>query len=135
MPLVVTEEGDLEILGAVLVPSYYMGLFQNNITPDPTLVLADLTPADFSGYNGLVQIDNWSTPVIVNGHAKSIASLIEWAHDGGVINNDIYGYYVVDATQTKLLWLQLDPNPPVVMQPGSPPYQVIPVFTFTSEFT
>jgi hypothetical protein len=134
--LVLPQVGALEFLQEYLTTygtSAQYHLYQNNITPGQATVLADFVEADFSGYAGGINAANWSAPVIVSGHAKALANMISWTHNGGGVSNNIYGYYVL-AFNGALLWAERDPNAPRLMQPGSPPYQLIPALTSISEF-
>lgn len=133
--LVVPLVGDIDILSQLCVSyGWRMQLYQNNYTPVQGSTLADFVEADFSGYTGPQAIIGWSTPTIVSGHAKSLANMIQWTFGGGVTTNNIYGYYVISNTSGQLVFAERDPGAPKLMQPGSPPYQVIPAFTGISEF-
>jgi hypothetical protein len=109
-------------------------LYQNDWTPGQPDVLANYVEATFSGYGGGQASSGWSTAVTVSGHGKVIGNLLQWNFSGGVTTNNIFGYYVVRGDTGKLLYAERDPRAPVLMQPGSLPYQVLPTLTDISEF-
>jgi hypothetical protein len=135
MSLVVTTAGE-KILADVLGAAYNGGpyvirLFQNDHTPDPADVLADYTEADFSGYAEL-DLDGWAAAVTVSGRAQIVATLKVWTHSAGAVDNDIYGYYVVNAGGA-LVWAERDPNAPVTVDTAGQEYNVLPRFTLRLE--
>jgi len=75
---------------------FQVGLFANDRLPLLDDLVGDYIPCDFSGYNGLRLFYGWSAPVASGVFSMSSASPIVWAHDGGPINNLVYGYYVLD---------------------------------------
>lgn len=111
-----------------------MRLFQNNITPADTDVLATYTEADFSGYGGGTPFTNWGAALLSAGKAQSQADSIDNTHDGGPTNNNIYGYYVTDSANSKLYWAERDPAAPTVLNANGQKFTVVPRFTLATEF-
>src|SRR3990170_1563784 len=95
MSLIVQKVGSVrlndELLGAVV---YQIRLFKNDHTPTVNDVLGDYTEADFDGYGP--QNIVWNSSIIVSNRAKALGNLVQWTHTGGPVNNDIYGYFVVE---------------------------------------
>jgi hypothetical protein len=80
-----------------------IGLYQNNVTPGSTTVLADLTAATFSGYAEVTPsapTPAWSTP---NSRAEAAFANAVFTHSSGSTNNTIYGAYIYNATDGKLV--------------------------------
>lgn len=72
-----------------------MKLFKNDITPDATSKLADFVEADFSGYAespALTSGDQFQGP---DGKWKVLSQRVQFDHDGGSVNNTVFGFYVV----------------------------------------
>lgn len=134
--LIVPRENSFRLLD-VLVNAFNggvsceVGLFQNDLTPDIDTGPGDVVDADFSGY-GLLTANNWTGAFIFGDGAKSTSDLLQFEHDGGATDNDIYGYYV--NLDGDLVWLERFDAAPVVMAAGSPPIIIIPAFTLRSLF-
>ena len=138
MAMVLTKVGATVLAGEVVTAvlgsgGYVCGLFQNDLIPSLNTEIGDIVPADYAGYVPLPLL-GWSTPITVGDHAKSIANLLEYLYAGPGTENDVYGYYVFHSTTGLLVWLERDPAP-FHFGPGSPPYQILPVYTWISEFT
>jgi len=74
-----------------------LDLYQNNLVFDPdTVVLGDLTVADYSGY---AQVDlTWAAPSVSDdGNVETQSNQATFRPTGTVITNQIYGYYVKNA--------------------------------------
>jgi len=112
---------------------YKMGLYKNNWTPADTDTIAAVTPADFSGYAGLQNLTSWTAAAWVSPRAVSTRAALQWTHNGGATNNDIYGYYVVDQAGN-LAWAERYSGAPVTMSNNGQIYQVTPQYTRRSEF-
>lgn len=70
-----------------------IGLFHNNVTPDPTSTYATFTKATFTGYADVAL--SWVAPVTVGGKATLVAtavSVFQCTVTGATDN--IYGYFV-----------------------------------------
>ncbi len=134
MPLVVPKVGAIFLLDQQNGIFYEMHLYKNDLTPDLDTVVSDFTEADFGGYAALT-ITGWSAAITVADHAKSIANMCQFTHDGGGSANNIYGYYVVVQGSGELVWAERDPNAPVLIDAAHLLYQVITAFTRISEFS
>jgi hypothetical protein len=108
-----------------------IGLFQNNWTPRHDSVISEVTPATFSGYSGLQPITGWSASAIYLESALAGAAGLVWTHNGGGVNNWIFGYYVVDGSGN-LRWAELNPAGPVAMVTAGQLYAVTPQFSVGS---
>ncbi len=96
-----------------------IGLFHNNYVPNRQTALADLTVANFTGY-ALSAAVVWGTPFIdpVIGPVVLANLKVFAAGNPTTVPNTIYGYYIVDAAGTALLWAERFATPRVVSAPG-----------------
>jgi len=136
VPLVVCNggmEGLLNTLLASMEGLFQVGLFQNNILPAQGTVIANLTPADFSGYTGLITLSG-GTPAAIDGVRWKISfDPVVWTHDGGSTPNLIYGYYAIDGSGI-LQWAQQVSAAPRPMASLGDTFEVDPTFSDRSEF-
>jgi len=97
--LEVVEPKLLEIVRSITTDwfaSHRVGLFKNDLNPRLTTTIANVVPCDFSGYDGL-RLLYFLTPEFMSGvRAMRLAQEYVWQHNGGPIDNLVYGYYVVD---------------------------------------
>jgi hypothetical protein len=78
-------------------------LYKEPIEPTKATVIADLTPADFTGYAASAAI-TWGTPLTdTDGTAFVPGGMIEFAASGSTVANTIYGAYLTDGAGTILL--------------------------------
>lgn len=96
-------------------------LYTNNIVPAPNTVLADLTPATFTGATpaaitwGTVFSDNEGNAIAPGGsHLFPVT---------GTISETVYGYFITDTAGTKLLAIRQLPAAQQAV-PGGPPVMV-----------
>jgi len=87
-----------------------LGLFQNDATIAAGTALADLTPADFTGYAAIVLNDTGDCAGFVQGPAtggdgewRLIQDQQEFTQTAATISNDIYGAYIWDTVGGRLL--------------------------------
>lgn len=106
-------------------------LYKNDITPDETSELADFTEANFSGYAEQTLVPD-GTAAIVDGKAQQSFDDAVFSHDGGATPNDIFGYFVVDSTETDLLWAERYASAPATLNGSGQTYTVEPVLTLDS---
>lgn len=75
-------------------------LYKNDYTPLVTSVAGDFVEADFSGYaawNFASPGNEWPVATLDgSNNAQSIMTPINFEHNGGATNNDIYGAYMLD---------------------------------------
>jgi len=109
------------------------GLFQNDYQPLQEDTLGDYVPADFSGYGGLQFTYSWDAAVIAGPRAITASGAITWIHDGGPIQNYIFGYYVVDALGA-LVWAERFCPAPRPMNGVGMRIRIRPQFTLRNEF-
>ena len=114
MALVVPDEGELELLDKMLLDAlsvdenYVLKLFKNDFTPANTTSAGSLTEADFTNYAAkTLSRATWNVAV-TNGSNKAETSYDtspqSWT--AGTTGNTIYGYYVVGAASTAVLWAE-----------------------------
>lgn len=108
MPVIMAyQEGlnSLSILTAAWWFNRWLGLFQNDWNPQNYQEIGAVVPADFSGYPGLTPLGGWLAPAQVGAQAQSSASNYVFTHDGGPLENYIFGAYVVDSAG-RLCWAE-----------------------------
>ncbi len=135
MPLVLCTEGELSFL--TLIVSGLDALvypFKNDRMPLRADTPAYYSEADFSGYTGAISLADWVAPYLSNARAFSSPSPALWTHNGGPIDNYIFGICCVD-TANNLLWAERDPRAPVLMNPMQSTYSYQNVLTLAAEFT
>lgn len=88
-------------------------LFKNNITPSDTDTAATYTEATFGGYSSAALTgSSWGSAAsgtITYGSQLSFTC-------NATATDDIYGYYVVQATSGTLLWSERDANAPIAVR-------------------
>jgi len=136
MPLVIANVGELELLDKMLKDAltvdenYTLKLFTNNVTPDQASIASTFTEATFTGYSAKALTRTaWSAATTVSNKAQSSYSQQSWTC--GATGDTIYGYYVIAATSTVLLWAEKFDSPRIVA--NTDVFNVTPVFTFNSE--
>jgi uncharacterized membrane protein len=99
MALLVPDVGEVVLLASILYPAsgenWTLKLYSGNVTPAETDTAASYTEATFTGYTAktLTRTQSgatWAVPTTSTGTTSSI-----------------YGYYVVGATSTTLLFAEL----------------------------
>jgi len=80
-------------------------LFKNDFVPDEDTELGDIVEADFSGY-GTVGSPFGAITQDAFGRAVSDADPVTFTHDGGGVNNTIYGYYTTTSDDVTLLFVE-----------------------------
>lgn len=132
----VVEDGLLNVL-ARLRPTLFTelryGLFQNDFEPVQNSTIANIVPATFSGYSGLVLSSGWTVGMISGNRAIASANVISWSHNGGLLGNWIYGFYAVDTVGDLVLAKRLEQAPSLVEVLGVT-VSVTPTFSVRSEF-
>lgn len=105
-----------------------VGLFVGDTVPSQATVLADLTPADFTGY-ALSSAITWGAPFIdENGIPSVVGSMKEFhASDPLTVANDVAGYFVVNGAGDTLLWAERFESEITVAAPTAA-VVVVPVF-------
>lgn len=71
-------------------------LFKNDLEIGPSTVLADLTEADFSGYAAKTITALLPTYIDPDGGASAQIATQQFQHNGGVVSNICYGFYVLE---------------------------------------
>lgn len=86
-------------------------LFKSNTTPAESHTEADYTEADFTGYSSLTLTGaSWTA----SGSAPTQIAYAEqtFTSSAGSQNQNVYGYYVVQAVSGKLIWAERFSNGP-----------------------
>lgn len=134
MPLVVVRSG----LGVVLqlVKDHLTlraSLYKNDRTPKESDTIGLYTIADFSGYPGPLTIGPWAGPDAQTDWVKMTAPALAWLHNGGPVDNLIYGV-VWTTLAGDFFAAERLARAPVVMDPARPNLQYVPVLTNTAEY-
>lgn len=110
-------------------------LFQNAAVGNPTMTLAGLTEATFSGYAPVLIVPAVSEPAEDPDTAATQEFDITFAHSGGAVSNTVYGYYVTgDSTiGQQLMWMESDRLAPIAMKGISDVYEVLMLILATQE--
>lgn len=123
MDLVCPDAAKLVALGILNASSSffdncYLRLFVNDITPSSSSILGDFTEASFEGYSE-VAIEDWTSPTInESDQAESDgdpAAFSAVESDSG----NLYGFYLVDSTNTTCLLAGRFDSAPIVVPAGS----------------
>jgi hypothetical protein len=113
MPLIVPDEGELELLDKMLKDAlstnenYILKLYRVDYTPNSTTTRTSMTEANFTGYAArTLTRANWNAAVTVSNQAESSYGTAPQSWTCGATGNTIYGYWVEGATSTKVLWAE-----------------------------
>lgn len=137
MPLQIPTVGEVVFLNDLTTNTLdgaKLCLFKNVLADIPfNATLATFTEANYSGYARLT-LNSWGVAAIMGATAFVDHAPRTFLHNGGGVPNDIYGYFVLNAGGTDLLYGEIDPFGPVVMAALNDPYRVIPQFSFRSQY-
>jgi hypothetical protein len=107
-------------------------LFKNDITPSASDGLGDYTEADFSGYSAVTVTQGSAS--VVSGKAQNVLSpSAVFSHDDGGTDNNIYGFYVTDATPSTLYYAERFSGAPIAMDDDGDSITVAVTFTLDQE--
>ena len=136
MALVLANVGEVELLDKMLKDAlttdedYSLKLFNNDVTPDQSSIASTFTEAAFTGYSAkTLTRSGWSAATTVSNKAQSSYSQQSWTC--GATGDTIYGYYVIGATSTVLLWAEKFSSARILA--NSDVLNLTPVFTLNSE--
>lgn len=134
MALKVPNVGELELLDEILrEDDFELHLYKNDYTPVDDSELADFTEADFEGYASEA-LTNWVAAVTdANGRAFTHADSLTFTKGTGGVSNTVYGYYVVNASNSELVWAERF-LAGIVMDTDGKTFTILPIFTLRSEF-
>lgn len=96
---------DIVSLYFTTTPSYLLKLYVNSFTLDSgSTVIGDFVEASFGGYTARA-LSGWGTPTLAYPYYYSKPSPQLWVADGtGSLPQTVYGMYVIDNSDGKLLW-------------------------------
>lgn len=111
MALVVPNVGEVELLDKMLKDAlgvdenYTLKLYKTDVTPAESDTAVSYTEADFTNYAAkTLTRANWGAASTAGGTTSSSYAQQSWTC--GASGNTIYGYYVIGATSTVLLWAE-----------------------------
>jgi len=123
MPLVVPNEGEIELLKKLLIntsdsENYLVRLYNNNPILGNNTTLSDFTEATFTSYAQKTMVRGasgncWATPT-TNGsnQAESTGTVQSWTC--GATGDTVVGYFVVGSSSAKVLWAEAFSSPRVL---------------------
>lgn len=133
-PLVLVEFGQLSFLDLLLSGSDWKAFpYQNDRHPKAADTVDLYTEATFDGYSGPQSLLSWEAAEFIDGRALARHPALAWVHNGGGIDNYLFGICVVDA-DFNLIWAARDPRAPVYVRPQSPSYVYQPVLSVAAEY-
>jgi hypothetical protein len=107
-------------------------LFKNAVWVDSDVTLAALEECDFSGY-AAQDIAGWQPAVVSGLRDRAWAMAAAFIHNGGAVANDVWGYFVTNQGDDKLLWFEKHQNGKYPMANLGDTYPVFPAYTQRSE--
>lgn len=95
------------MLGVTAPSNQVLGLFVNNVTPDDTFVLANVTEMSTLGYAAkTLTMASWSVAAGTAGNpAVATYATQTWTFTAGSLVN-VYGYFVKDTTSGRMIWVE-----------------------------
>lgn len=123
----------LDLLTTAWTANRRIGLFQNDWDIMPWQGISAVVPATFSGYAGLQPITGWLSAVQSGPMAVATADQLVWSHDGGPVQNWIFGIYVV-LPDGSLDWAQRFDGDPVPLFYAGHFVSYTPPFALQSKF-
>lgn len=132
MSLVVPLDSQLIQLG-VLKPNFNtltLRLYKNDYTPDEESDSLDFVEANFSGYAAQAA-NNWGIPFTDVDRGRINEVIHDFAHNGGVVSNSIYGYWLT-YPDGSLAWAERNDLGPVNVGP-TVTYSVLPTYTLRND--
>jgi hypothetical protein len=115
-----SEKDLLEFMLGVATPgNQKLKLFVNNVAPDDTYVLANLTEMSTLGYaEKTLTKTSWVAVAGSTGQpATATYAQQTWTFTAGTAVT-VYGYYVTDVTTGRLIWVELFSSAKVVQNTG-----------------
>ena len=123
MALVVPNEGETEMLGRVLDVDVKLKLYVNDLIPEESHVLSDLTESTGSGYSDkTLATGSWSYDFDA-GDARASYPQQDFVFTGG---ETVYGYYITDLAETLILWVERFSDGPYIIPSGGGTIRVTP---------
>jgi hypothetical protein len=108
--------------------------FVNDITPDNTTVLADLTEATWGGYSRVdLDRDTWTVPDVNPNCAHStwgVDAIVYFVTSGPLETN--YGYAYIDPTEGVIRFIQRFDAPDIAPVEVGGKVTILPAFTLTT---
>ncbi len=136
MALVICNGGKLALLGAKLnfLDTLFIGLYQNNHVPAAGDTIDDYTPCNFNGY-ARQATTAWSAPFLnAAGKAETNDVVHTWTALDASVANQVFGYFVEDL-EHNLIFAELNPAGPFLVDAGGKAFSVQPRMTETTDTT
>jgi hypothetical protein len=122
MPLVLTELGSSIVLDTITENLPLMCFpYQNDRTPKKGDLISAYVECTFSGYGGAIPLLDWTPAEVQQGRAISQPTPTGWTHNGGPIDNFIFGICIVD-NANNLIFAERDPRAPYLITPTNPAF-------------
>jgi len=136
MSLVLCNDGKLALLAAkrTTLNTYFIHLYQNNHTPSAGDTFADYTVCNFNGY-ARQATTQWGVPFLNAGGKGETDDVVHtWTALDGSVANQVFGYLVTDAANN-LIFAELNPAGPFLVDAGGKSFSVQPRMTETTDTT
>lgn len=104
MAVMIPNEGQIRALNDIKASTLLCKLFTNNLTFGVGTVIGDLTEATFSGY-AAVTLSFGTVATNGSGQAEMVSATATFTRAVGATSNSVYGWYLVDSFNTKLVAL------------------------------
>lgn len=111
MTIVIPNASEIDLLkfmlGGATPGNQILGLFVNNVTPDDSYVLANLTEMSTLGYSSKsLSVGSWTYVAGTSGNPGVATYATQtWTFTAGTLVN-VYGYFIKDTTTGRLLWVE-----------------------------
>ena len=110
MSLVVPNDSEVTMLRRMLnvnqTNTVLLRLYDNDLTPDPTTGLANITETTHTGYTAATLVNNaWVVATDAGGSATASYAEQTFTFSGAATGVDVFGYYVTDSAGV-LLWVE-----------------------------
>lgn len=134
MALVVCNNGEGVALSYLVNKStpenLVLKLFKSNTTPSETDTAGTFTEATFTGYSSITLTgSSWGSPATGAPSSITYGSQQTFTASAGSQTDDIYGYYIIRATSTDLVWAERDGAAPFAIRNNGDNIKITPVIT------
>lgn len=133
MDQIYPDEGLIEQLEKILADGVEYFLFTNNVTPGKGTVLADLTPAGWTGSTAItLDTSDFATTGVTSHAGVALGAPISWTNGSGG-DQTCYGYGVRNIAGTKLWAAARFDSAPITKADGES-FTVVPIWGDSSQF-
>lgn len=107
--------------------SLTLRLYKNNVSISNATVVEDVTQADFTGYSAIALAgSDWAS---ASAGSISTSAAKEFTSSAGSQSSPVYGYYLTDASATRLYWIEAFSGGPYTIVNNGDKITVTPTIT------